>query len=278
MTIINNIKVAIQGIRGSYHHQVALDYFGQNIDPLACDSFQKVADAIINDEVDFGIMAIENSIAGSILPNYALIDNNKLSIVAEYYLNIVHCFMGLNDQSLADIEEVRSHPMAILQCMETLKKYPHIKIIEDKDTAQVAELISEKKLKGVMAIASEQAANLYDLKILLKDVQTIKDNRTRFFIISKNEKTKTETNKASLKFELDDTPGSLAAVLNLMTNCRLNLTKIQSMPIIETPFQYAFFVDVLYEKEKHIDKALKVLDIMTKHCKVFGRYQSAGKN
>lgn len=165
--------------------------------------------------------------------------------------------------------------MAIIQCMETLKKFPQIKIIEDKDTAQVAKFISDNKLKNVAAIASEKAAELYGLEILKSDVQTVKTNKTRFFVITKKVgKYVTNPNKASLKFVLDDTPGGLAGVLNLMYNCRLNLTKIQSLPIIEAPFQYAFFVDITFDEEKQLEKAIEVLNIMTKQLIVLGKYKN----
>ena len=271
MTI--NTKIAIQGIVGSYHHQVAVNHFGENANILACDSFQKVVDAINKNEAEYGVMAIENSIAGSILPNYGLIDDNHLTIVAEEYLNIKHFFLGLKGQTMKDILKVRSHPMAILQCMDTLKKYPNIEIIEDKDTAQVARYIANNQLLHVAAIASEKAAELYGLQILQKDVQKVKINKTRFFIVSKNQLIHNEKpNKASLKFVLEDTPGGLAGVLNIMYNCHLNLTKIQSIPIADSLFEYAFFVDVTFEKEKQFDQALKVLEIMTKQLKVFGKY------
>lgn len=274
MTANKTIKIAIQGIVGSYHHQVALNHFGDDANIMACDSFQKVVDALNKNQAEYGVLAIENSIAGSILPNYALIDDNHLSIVAEEYLNIKHYFMGIKGQTMHDILEVRSHPMAILQCMETLKKYPHIKIVEDKDTAQVARHIAKNNLLNIAAIASEKAAELYGLEILQSDVQTVKVNKTRFFIVSKNSLNPIEkASKASLKFILDDTKGGLAGVLNLMYNCQLNLTKIQSIPIIESPFEYAFFVDVTFEKEKHLEKAIQVLEIMTKHLKVFGKYE-----
>jgi prephenate dehydratase len=169
---------------------------------------------------------------------------------------------------------VRSHPIALLQCKETFKKYPNIKIVEDKDTASVAKEIAKQNLVNVAAIASETAAKLYGLDLLMEDVQTIKDNQTRFFILSKKQnETAGESSKASIKFELEDALGSLATVLNILTNCNLNLTKIQSMPVIETPFQYAFFIDVVFENEKYFHKAEKVIKIMTKNYKRFGIYQ-----
>ncbi len=269
-------KIAIQGIKGSFHHQVAQEYFHQNVSVNECLSFEAVVDSLLHDKSQLAVMAIENSIAGSIIPNYALIDKNELHITGEYYLDIIQNLMVLNGQKISEIEEVHSHPMALLQCMDFLKKHPKIKLVEDKDTAETARRIHQKQIKGIAAIASKAAAEMYDLTIIVPEIQTVNNNMTRFFIISKDAGTlqKEEINKASLKFELDDTPGSLATVLNVMTNCKLNLTKIQSMPIIETPFQYSFFVDVVFEKYKHYEKAMKILAIMTNHFKVLGEYKN----
>jgi prephenate dehydratase len=269
-------KIAIQGIKGSFHHQVAQEYFNQSVSINECLSFEALVDSLLQDKSQLAVMAIENSIAGSIIPNYALIDKNNLHIIGEYYLDIIQNLMALNGQKISEIEEVHSHPMALLQCMDFLKKHPKIKLVEDKDTAETARRIHQKQIKGIAAIASKGAASMYDLTIIAPEIQTVNNNMTRFFIISKLATTlpKEEINKASLKFELDDTPGSLATVLNVMTNCKLNLTKIQSMPIIETPFQYSFFVDVVFDKYKHYEKAMKILAIMTNHFKVLGEYKN----
>jgi prephenate dehydratase len=230
----------------------------------------------LNDNSQQAVMAIENSIAGSIIPNYALIDKNNLHIIGEYYLDIVQNLIVLKGQKIEDVLEIHSHPMALLQCMDFLKKHPKIKLVEDKDTAETARRIHKNQIKNIAAIGSKVAAKMYHLEIIAPQIQTVNNNMTRFFIVSKNEtiKDKENSNKASLKFELDDTPGSLATVLNVMTNCKLNLTKIQSMPIIETPFQYSFFVDVVFEKYKYYEKAKKVLEIMTNHFKVLGEYKN----
>jgi prephenate dehydratase len=268
--------IAIQGIKGSFHHQVALEYFQENVPVDECLSFEALVDSMINGDSQQAVMAIENSIAGAIIPNYALIDKNNLHIIGEYYLDIIQNLMVLNGQKLSEIQEVHSHPMALLQCMDFLKTHPQIKLVEDKDTAETARRIHKNQLKNIAAIGSKVAAKMYDLTIIASEIQTVNNNMTRFFILSKNENEidKESINKASLKFELDDTPGSLATVLNVMTNCKLNLTKIQSMPIIETPFQYSFFVDVVFEKYKHYEKAKKVLEIMTNHFKVLGEYRN----
>ncbi|WP_130736634.1 prephenate dehydratase [Flavobacterium sp. J27] len=270
-----DLKIAIQGIKGSFHHQVANHYFGEAITLDECTSFNAVVKSLKTKHSDKGVMALENSIAGSILPNYALIDKNELHIIGEYYLDIHMNLMALKGQKMEDIKEVHSHPIALLQCEVFFNQYPHIKLVESIDTAETAYRIQQQRLSGIAAVAAPIAAQMYDLEILAAGIHTIKSNKTRFVIVNTRNKalSKEEINKASLKFELDDTPGSLATVLNVMNNCKLNLTKIQSLPIIETPFQYAFFVDVVFEKYKHYEKAKKILEIMTTHFKVLGEYK-----
>jgi prephenate dehydratase len=269
-------KIAIQGIKGSFHHQVALEYFGKNVLIEEYLSFEELVDSVLSGESAQAIMAIENSIAGPIIPNYALIDKNNLHIIGEYYLNINQNLMVLKGQNINDITEVCSHPMALLQCMDFLKKYPNIKLVEDKDTAETARRIQQKKLKGIAAIASVGAAEMYDLEIVSAGIQTIKHNMTRFVILKKENSfvPENEINRASLKFELDHKRGSLAAVLNVMSDCKMNLTKIQSLPKIETPWKYAFFVDVTFEKYADYAKAKSLLEIMAEYFKVLGEYKN----
>jgi prephenate dehydratase len=270
-----DIKIAIQGIKGSFHHQVAEEFFSGSIPVDECMSFNSLVKSLKENKSQKAIMALENSIAGSIIPNYALIDNNNLHIIGEHYLDINMNLMALKGQKIEDIKEVHSHPIALLQCAVFFDKYPHIKLVETGDTAETAKRIQEEKIMGVAAVASPIAAKMYDLNILFSGIHTVKSNKTRFVILKTQNKElpKDEINKASVKFELDDTPGSLATVLNVMNNCKLNLTKIQSMPIIETPFQYSFFVDVVFEKYKHYEKAKKILELMTTHFKVLGEYK-----
>jgi len=231
-----NLKIAIQGIQGSNHHQVAKDYFGENIDLVECLSFDFLVDQLLKGVADKGIMAIENSIAGSIIPNYNLIYHNGLHIIGEHYLSIHHNLMVLKGQSIDDIEEVRSHPMALLQCKEFFKQYPHIKLVEDVDTAETAKRIQEEQLKNIAAIAPNVAAELYDLNIVAPDIQTIANNATRFIIVK---------------------------------------TRNKELPIIETPWKYAFFVDVTFEGYENFDKAKSLLNIMSEDFKVLGEYKNA---
>ena len=269
-------SIAIQGIKGSFHHQVVLEYFSGENDIEECLSFEEVVDSVLSDQSSLAIMALENSIAGSIIPNYALIDKNNLHIVGEHYLDIHQNLMALESQDMEDIQEIHSHPMALLQCMEFLKKHPHIKLVEDKDTPETARRIHEQQLKGIAAIASKAASKMYHLKIIAPEIQTINNNMTRFVIVTKQHVgLSTENiNKASLKFELDHKRGSLAAVLNVMSDCKLNLTKIQSLPKIESPWKYAFFVDVTFEKYEDFEKAKTILSIMAEQLKILGEYES----
>ena len=274
-----NNEVAIQGIKGSFHHQVATHYFGENISVKECLSFDALIDNLIEEKATQGVMAIENSIAGSIIPNYALIDAHNLIIVGEYYLQIQHHFMALENQQIEDIKEVYSHPMALLQCKTFFKQYPHIKLIEDADTAETARRIKNKQLKHIGGIASSLAADMYGLHILAPSIQTIQNNETRFVILQKQalQKKDSEIDKASLKFELSAQRGSLATVLNVMSDCKLNLTKIQSLPIIETPWKYSFFVDVTFESYSDFQKAIAILEIMADHFKILGTYKNGKK-
>ncbi len=269
--------VAIQGVKGSFHHIVSQEYFNKPVDVIECLTFDEVVESLISNKSDAVIMALENSIAGSIIPNYALINKYNLHIVGEHYLDIQHNLMALPNQKIEDIKEVYSHPMALLQCMEFFKEYPQIKLVEDKDTAEVAERIHKNQLKHVGAIASVMAANLFELDILAHSIQTIKHNETRFAVVKRvnSEIPESEINKASLKFETDHKRGSLAAILNVMSDCKLNLTKIQSLPIIETPWKYSFFVDVTFETYNDFVKAKSILKIMAQGIKILGEYKNA---
>ncbi|MCX2719137.1 prephenate dehydratase [Lentiprolixibacter aurantiacus] len=271
------MQIAIQGIKGSNHHQVVREYFGDDTTLVECLTFHELVDQLLLGKADKGVMAIENSIAGSIIPNYALVYQNNLHIIGEHYLNIHHHLMALPGQTLNDIKEVRSHPMALLQCREYLKTQGHIKMVEDFDTAETARQIQQNQWKGIAAIAPGVAADLYDLEILASDIQTIKNNATRFIVIKTKNKvlSEEEINKASVRFITDHKRGSLATVLNVMSDCNLNLTKIQSLPIIETPWKYAFFVDVTFDKYEYFAKAKSLLHIMSEDFKVLGEYKNA---
>jgi len=274
-----NKIIAIQGAEGSNHHKVALNFYGSNIQLIECMSFDALVQKLLEGSAKFGVMALENTIAGSIIPNYALIDSNNLHIIDEEYLNIHHHLMALKGQQIKDIKEVWSHPMALLQCKAFFKKHPHIKMVEDVDTAEVAKRIAKENLTGIAAIAPKIAAEIFGLDVIEDDIQTIKDNATRFVIVQTNKpETDTSVNKASLKFQLNHKRGSLAAILNVLSDCKMNLTKIQSLPVIETPWKYSFFVDVTFDDFKEYQKAIAILEIMAEEFKILGTYKNGRNN
>ena len=266
--------IAIQGIQGSFHHQVALNYFPTDIQLLECLTFDALADALVSGKATQAVMAIENSIAGSIIPNYALLDRHNLQIIGESYLNIEQSLMGLKGQSIADLKEVHSHPMALLQCKAFFSDYPHIRLVEAEDTADIARKINKEQLQGIGAIASVKASDIFNLELYAASIQTIKNNVTRFVIIQAKGALVEEKqiNKAALKFVLDHQRGSLAAILNVMSDCQLNLTKIQSLPVIETPGKYAFFVDATFDVLDQYKKAQSIIEIMATEFKILGEY------
>ena len=273
------MKIAIQGIKGSFHHIVAEKFFGENIELAECMSFTEIPVLLKNDEVESAVMAIENSIAGAILPNYALIDEYELSIEGEVYVNIHHHLMALEGQDLSDIKEVWSHPMALLQCRKFFREHPGIKLVEEKDTAEVARRIQEKNIKGVAAVASKRAADLFGLDIISNDIQTIKHNSTRFFVLKKSKnapyhpsKVENIKDKSSIKFVTQHNKGSLAEILDIFAKHDINLTKIQSLPIIDTPWSYAFFIDLVIDDFVLYKNALHLISKKVKHLKVLGEY------
>ena len=267
-------KIAIQGNQGSFHHVVARQYFKSEFSLIVCHTFEDTVMSLLNNVADLAVMALENSIAGSIIPNYALIDQNELQIVGEYSLSINHQLMALPGQKIEDIKEVHSHPMALLQCKDFFHQHPNIRLVEAEDTADEARRIGLNQLQGIGAIASQEAAHIYGMEVLASSIQTIKNNVTRFAIIQSLGKLIPQEfiNKAALKFILDHQRGSLAAVLNVMSDCQLNLTKIQSLPVIQTPGKYAFFVDVTFDNFTHYEKARKLIAIMASEFKILGEY------
>lgn len=276
-----SIKIAIQGIESSFHHLAVQKLFpNNNVTLMPCDSFDKVTANITNLSADFGVIAIENSIAGSILPNYTLIDRENLQILDEVFLNIDMYLMALEGETLHTIDEIHSHPVALQQCKDYLMRVqPHCKIVEGKDTASEAKRIKEGNLKGVAAIAGKQVAEKYGLKILDSHVQSLKEDKTRFVVLGRNtEASPIEANKASLKFILGHEVGNLSNVLQLLNTFNINLTKIQSLPIPEKPWEYAFFVDVLFEDKELFSEVITMLGKTVKELKVLGVYRQNFEN
>ena len=274
-------KIAIQGIESSFHHLAVNKLLGEeNVELIKCDSFEKVTSSLVDFKADFGMLAIENTIAGSILPNYNLIDGSDLVILDEVYLNIQMHLMALESESIHDIKEVHSHPVALLQCKDYLRKFPpQFKVVEGKDTASEAKKIKEQRLTGVAAIAGEQVAKEFGLKILDSNIQSMKDNKTRFVLLGRKQELNSElSNKASLRFELNHDIGSLSNVLQLFSTFKINLTKIQSLPVIGSPWQYAFFVDVLFEDYQLFSEVTTMLEKAVKKLKIIGVYRSNKEN
>lgn len=268
------MKVAIQGVKGSYHHQVADLLYGE-VELLECSTFDQLALAVAQETVDKAVMAIGNSIAGSILPNYTLISENNLFITGEVYLNIDHQLMALKGQQLSDIVEVHSHPMALLQCKPFFRDYPDIKLVETDDTAAAAQRIQSEGKKGIAAIASSIAAQIYGLDIISSDIQESKNNATRFVVLEKNEEHDEEPNKATINFVSSHEKGTLARILTIFGAQHINLTKIQSIPIVDKPFLYSFVADLEFDAIEKFLIAKRQIQPYIKELTVLGIYKSA---
>ncbi len=269
------LKVAIQGITASFHEVAALTYFNEPIDTIECLSFHALCESLKHGEADFAVMAIENSIAGSILPNYFLLQEYHFSIIGELYLPIHMHLLALPGVKLENIKHIESHPMAIRQCTDFLHKLKGVEIRESDDTALSAQKVKDKKLKDTAAIANEHAAKKFGLQILEKRIETNKKNFTRFLILTKKDGAAKESNKASLCFEVSNEAGSLANVLLAFKEQNINLTKIQSIPIIGKPREYSIHVDVEWKRRKNYDIALNQVLRQTRNLNVLGEYKKA---
>ena len=269
-------KVAIQGYEGSFHQEAAQKFFGKNVEIIPCDTFRQVIKVASDKEQSFGgVMAIENSIAGSILPNYNLLQKSDLTIIGEKYLSIRQHLLVNPGVELSDIKEVHSHPIALLQCMEFLEQHPSWKLVETEDTALSARYIQRHKSKHTAAIAGKLAADLYELNIIAADVHTLKNNYTRFLMLQPKEEALAvkEADKASLYFETDHGKGSLAKVLSFIAGKGINLSKLQSMPIPGSEFLYGFYADMEIEALNDFIGVIEEMDKLTAHLKVFGTYK-----
>lgn len=268
------MKIGIQGTLGSYHHQAAELFFGSKEFILnEYESFKKVAKSIAKSDCDFGLIAIENTIAGSILPNYSLVSKYDLKIVGEVHLPIQHQLMALPGTKFEEITEIQSHPMAILQCDQFLEKYNHFTIRETSDTALTAKKIKSESSRNIAAIASQKAADLYGLEIIKKNIQTFHKNFTRFFVLAKENQSTEDFDKASITFSTPHKSGSLANVLNEFVYLGINMEKIQSIPIIEKPWQYNFHVDISFETIQQYEELKKRILIKTDNLKILGEYK-----
>lgn len=274
-------KIAIQGWPGANHEIAAKAYFEEEeVDIIPCLSFPDLFDALKKDRDSYGIIAIENTLVGSLLPNYTMLKDSDLVIIGEYKLRIKHQFLALPGQTIEDIKEVYSHPMAIMQCQAFFKDYPHIKLIESEDTALSAKNIADKQLKGIGAIASELAAEMYQLETLARNIETNKKNFTRFLIITDKGKTEVDelleqdrVNKSSIVFSLPHDEGSLSKVLSVLAFYSINLTKIQSLPIVGQEWEYLFYVDLTFTDYKRYLQSLDAIRPLTKKLKSLGEYE-----
>jgi prephenate dehydratase len=267
------LKIAIQGIKTSFHEVAALSYFNQPVETVECLSFHRLCESLQDGSADYAVMAIENSIAGSILPNYFLLQEYHFSIIGEIYLPIHMHLLALPGVELKDIKVIESHPMAIRQCAEYLQSLPGVEIRESDDTALSAKRVKEMKLKNVAAIANEFSAKQFGLRILDRRIETHKKNFTRFLILTKRGNGKTESNKASLCFEVANEVGSLADALMTLKNKSINLTKIQSIPIIGKPSEYSIHIDVEWKRRKNYDDAMHAVLRQVKNLNVLGEYK-----
>ncbi|WP_018612455.1 prephenate dehydratase [Segetibacter koreensis] len=271
-----NLRIAIQGYEGSFHQEAARKFFGKNVEVIPCDTFREVI-KIASDKTqsDGAVMAIENSIAGSILPNYNLLKKSNLTIVGEKYLHIRQHLLVNHGMQLQDIKEVHSHPMALLQCIDFLEQHHTWKLVETEDTALSAKYINRHKSKHTAAIASKLAAELYDLDILAPDIHTLKNNYTRFLMLQRKEEAVAVENadKASVYFETDHSKGSLAKVLTVIAEKGVNLSKLQSMPIPGSDFLYGFYADMEIKDMDHFNEVFEATDKLTAHLKVFGAFK-----
>ena len=275
-TVTTVKRIAIQGGYGAFHEIAAIHYFeNENIEIVPKNTFKDLFKALQQGLVDYGITAIENSLAGSILPNYTLLLESNMKIIGEIYLRIRQNLVALPGQSIEDIKEIYSHPMALLQCQKFFENYPHIKLIDSVDTALSAKDIRDNKLAGTGAISSTLAAEKYNLEIIVANIETNKKNYTRFLILEeKNGKMKINENinKSSITFALAHKIGCLSKVLSILSYYDINLSKVQSMPIIGKEWEYQFYVDLEIEDFKLYKMAIEAIGPFTSNLQILGEY------
>ncbi len=270
-------RVAIQGGLGAYHGIAAENFFGEEVEIVPCITFRDIFTTIKKEPNTIGIIAIENTIAGSLLGNYDLLKENKLPIAGEYKQRISHCLAALPGQTIHDIKEVESHPIALMQCTDFLDTLPGVRIIEHEDTALAAKDVAEKHLSTTAAICSTKAAEIYGLNILARGIETNKHNFTRFLIIANpwvvDELQKGEVlNKSSIVFTTPHSEGSLSKVLSVFSFYGINLTKIQSLPIIGREWEYQFYVDLTFSDLTRYKQSLQAIRPLTSELKLLGEY------
>lgn len=276
-------RVTIQGIAGCYHEAAARAYFeDEEIETVACSTFPEMFERMDSDRTLLGIIAIENTIAGSLLQNHELLRKSELSIIGEYKLRISHVLAALPGETLDDIREVNSHPMALMQCGEFLQAHPQMKVVEKDDTAGSAQEISQHHLSGHAAICGKLAAEIYHMNVLAEGIETNKRNFTRFLILADPFYSEIFTagkriNKSSLVFSLPHTQGSLSKVLTILSFYDINLSKIQSMPIIGREWEYRFYIDLTFDNFTRYKQSLEAIRPLTKDFKILGEYAEFNK-
>lgn len=272
-----NLRVGIQGFPGAFHEIAArLCFEGRPIDIVPCLTFEELVEKLeAGEEMDAALMAIENSLAGSLMANYKLLDQANLMAVGEVYLRVKQNLMVLPGVKIEDLTEVHSHPVAIEQCLEFFRQYPHIQLIRTEDTALSARNIREKGLLTVGAIASTLAADLYEMEILAESIETNKKNYTRFLVLQRTDQaiTDPDADKISISFAVSHTVGSLHKVLAILAAYNFNMSKIQSAPIIGHPWEYRLFIDYVAEGHVSVDQAYEALRPVTHNLKLLGAYK-----
>lgn len=272
-------KIAIQGGAGAYHEIAARNYFsGEELEIVPCQTFRDIFAEAKKDSSVVGVMAIENTIAGSLLQNHDLLRTNDLQIAGEYKLHISHMLAALPGQNIEDIKEVMSHPMALMQCEEFLDGMPNVKLVEHEDTALAAKEISERGLQGVAAVCSHLAADMYGLEVLAADIETNKRNFTRFLIMAQGETLKelqknNHISKSSLVFVLPHQEGSLSQVLSVLSFYGVNLTRIQSLPIVGREWEYQFYIDLTFTDYGRYKQSIDAILPLISNLKVLGEYR-----
>lgn len=273
-------RITIQGVEGCFHDAAAREYFkGCDVEPVCCETFHEMFELLADDASLIGIMAIENTIAGSILPNHELLRKSNLSVVGEHKKRISHVLCALPGQHIDELVEVNSHPMALMQCEQYLQRHPNMKMIETFDTAGSARDIRDRNLKGHAAVCGEYAAQLYGLEILEKGIETNKRNFTRFLIIAdplvaKEYKPRDEElDKASIEFTLPHTQGALSKVLTIFSFYDINLSKIQSLPVIGREWEYRFYVDLTFDSFVRYRQAIEAVKPLINDFRVLGEYK-----
>lgn len=273
---MSKTRVSIQGYEGSFHQVAARQFFGEDVEVITCATFREVVRvALDRKESDGGIMAIENSIAGSILPNYNLLQKSELRVIGEIYLQIGQQLLVNPGVRLEDIREVHSHPMALLQCIDFLEKHPNWKLVETEDTALSAKHLHQHRSKHVAAIASELAATLFGLETLAPNIQTMKNNYTRFLILQRADMARAvaDPDKASVNFHTDHSRGSLARVLTTIADGGINLSKLQSMPIPGSDWEYSFHADMEFDGVEQFHRVVEAITPITAELKILGTYK-----